>query len=147
MLIGFHMTRLGKYYLLLGLAQTAHSVEEMLSRLYDFFWVISGRLHEMLGWYPQFRWNADVFAAGNMLVIAAMLAIVPFVEQRRRWALVLAGIAGVIEMLNGINHLTEAIVFRGYVPGAITAPLLLVIAALLLRELRKVWRAGRAAPS
>jgi Protein of unknown function with HXXEE motif len=45
-------------------------------------------------------------------------------------ALYLAGAAGAIETLNGINHLAAAIVFRGYVPGVITAPLLLVLGSL-----------------
>ena len=129
------MSRLGKLYLGLGLTQAAHSVEEMLTHLYDFFWVVSGRLHHVFPWYPQFRWPADLFGALNLLLVAVLLGSLPFVEQRRSWALALAGIAGVIETVNGINHLTAAVVLRGYVPGAITAPMLLVLGPLLLREL------------
>jgi hypothetical protein len=134
------MSRLTTYYFLLGLAQTAHSIEEMTTRLYDFFWIVTGRMHQLFTWFPQFRWNPDLFAAVNMLLIASMLGTVPFVEQRRRWALMFAGIWGIIEIINGMNHITASIVFRGYVPGVITAPLFLIIAPLFLRELKRSWR-------
>ncbi len=131
------MSRLVKLYLFLGMTQAAHSIEEMVTHLYDFFWVVSGRLHHLFPWYPQFRWPVDLFGALNVLLVAVLLGSWPFVEQRRSWALALAGIAGVIETVNGLNHLTAAAVFRGYVPGAITAPGLLVLGPLLLHELRK----------
>ncbi len=44
---------------------------------------------------------------------------------------------GGVETLNGIGHLSGALLFRGYVPGAATAPLLLVLGISLLRELRR----------
>jgi len=138
------VSRLGMLYLSLGLAQTAHSVEEMLTHLYDFFWVVAGALHRIFSWYPQFRWPADLFGAVNMVLIAVLLGSWPFVERRNSWALNLAGIAGVIETLNGVNHLAAAIVFRSYVPGAITAPVLLVLGPLVLREL---WRSRKAGDS
>ncbi len=131
------ISRLGILYLSLGLAQSAHSVEEMLTHLYDFFWVISGALHRTFAWYPQFRWPPDLFGAVNMVLIAVLLGSWPFVERRSSWALSLAGAAGVIETLNGINHVAAATVFRGYVPGVITAAIVLVLGPLVLREL---WR-------
>jgi hypothetical protein len=131
------ISRLGVLYLSLGLAQAAHSVEEMLTHLYDFFWIVSGALHRTFAWYPQSRWPADLFGAINMVLIAVLLGSWPFVERRDSWVLYLAGAAGVIETLNGINHLAAAAVFRGYVPGAITAPVLLVLGPLVLRELRR----------
>ena len=114
----------------------------MLTHLYDFFWIVSGALHRTFAWYPQFRWPADLFGAVNMVVIAALLGSWPFVERRNLWALYLAGIAGGIETLNGINHLAAAAVFRGYVPGVITAPVLLVLGSALLRELWRLRKAG-----
>ena len=129
------MSRLGALYLSLGLAQAAHSVEEMLTHLYDFFWVISGALHRMFPWYQQFRWPADLFGAVNIVLVAALLGSWPFVERRDSWALYLVGAAGVIETLNGVNHIARAIALRGYVPGAITAPVLLLLGPLMLREL------------
>lgn len=129
--------RVGAMYLLLGLAQAAHSIEEMRAHLYDFFWTASGVFHQYIPAFPQFRMSADTFAVLNMSFIALLLATVPAVQAGKRWALLLAGVAGVIEVLNGIAHLAGAIVFGGYVPGAASAPLLLILGFFLLRELRR----------
>ena len=139
------MSQLGKLYLLLGLAQAAHSIEEMEMHLYDFFWIVTGMLHRIFSWYPQFRWPADRFGAVNMALIALLLGSWPFVERRQRWALFLAGLAGGIETLNGFNHLAALFIFHGYAPGAFTAPFLLVLGPLVLRELAR-GGAQQAAP-
>jgi len=125
----------GTIYLLLGLAQAAHSIEEMRTHLYDFFWVVTGLINQRVLSFPQFRMESDTFAVINMSLIALLLATVPAVRAGRPWALWLAGLAGVIETLNGIGHLSGAVYFGGYVPGAVSAPLLLLLGVALLREL------------
>ncbi len=130
-------TRLGTIYLLLGFAQAAHSMEEMGSHLYEFFWTVTGIVHSYIAAFPQFRWDANLFAIVNMALIAVLLGTVPFVQSGKPWALFLAGVAGGVETLNGIGHLSGALFFRGYVPGAATAPLLLILGISLLRELRR----------
>jgi hypothetical protein len=129
-------SRVGPIYLLLGAAQTAHSVEEMRTHLFDFFWTATGLFHQYLPGFPQFRMSGDTFAVINMTLIAVLLGSSPFVYAGRRWAFFLAGLAGIIEVLNGIGHLSATVVFGGYVPGAASAPLLLILGFFLLRELR-----------
>jgi len=131
------ISRLGVLHLSLGLAQAAHSFEEIVTHLYDFFWVVTGVFHRELSWFPQFRWPADLFAAVNVALVALLLGSWPFVERRNTPALYLAWIAGIVETLNGFNHIAAAIFFRGYVPGVITAPVLLALGPSLLRELRR----------
>lgn len=129
-------TRVGPIYLLLGFAQAAHSIEEMRTHLFDFFWTATGLLHQYAPNFPQFRMSADAFAAINMTLIAVMLGMSHFVYTGKRWAFFLAGLAGVIEVLNGIAHTSGLFVFGGYVPGAVSAPLLFILGVFLLRELR-----------
>jgi hypothetical protein len=43
-----------------------------------------------------------------------------------------------VELLNGVAHLLFALTARGCFPGALTAPLLIVFAVLLMRDLRQV---------
>jgi hypothetical protein len=131
------LDRLTFFYWLLGLAQAAHSIEEMRMRLYDFFWVATGRLHEVFPAVTQMRMSAETFALLNMTFITVLLGTVPAVRARQPFALALAGVAGMIEVLNGIGHTAGAIWFRGYVPGAATAPFLFVTGVLVVTEL---WR-------
>lgn len=124
-------------YWLLGLAQAAHSIEEMRTHLYIFFETATGRLHNILPSVSPVRMPADTFAALNMTFIAVLLGTVPFVYAGRRWARMLAGGVAVVEILNGTAHLLGAAIFRGYVPGVASAPLLLLLGAFLLRELAR----------
>ena len=123
---------LGRAFWLLGLSQAAHSIEEMLARLYDFMWVATERLG-----LPSMGMTATTFATANMGIIALFLFVTPFVMARHAWAIGFAWIAAVVEILNGIGHLSGAAVFRRYVPGAATAPFLIVCGVTLLVALRR----------
>lgn len=138
------LDRLTFSYWLLGLSQAAHSIEEMRTRLYDFFWIATGRIHEILPSVSQVRMNADTFALLNMSFIAVLLGTVPAVRARAPLALGLAGLAATIEVLNGIGHTAGAVWFRGYVPGVATAPAVFVTGLMVWRELLREQRARRA---
>jgi hypothetical protein len=129
--------RVGRAFWLLGLAQAAHSVEEMASRLYDFMWTATERLG-----LPHMGMSATTFAVTNMVIIAFLLGVAPFVWQGRKWAIAIAWAAAVVEILNGLGHLTGAVVFRGYVPGAATAAFLVAAGVSLLLVLRENLRRG-----
>jgi uncharacterized membrane protein len=135
------LDRLTFRYWLLALSQAAHSIEEMRTRLYDFFWIATGRLHETFPAIAQLRMSAETFALLNMTFITVLLGAVPAVQARKPAALVFAGVAGVIEVMNGIGHTAGAIWFGRYVPGVATAPFLFVTGVLVLRELLRESRA------
>ena len=131
------MTAVGKTYLVLGIVQALHSMEEMYTQLYDFFWTATGIFHRYLPIVPQFKISAQIFAILNMGFIVIILATVPFVESNRRWAIQVAWCWAVIEVLNGLFHLSGVVLFSGYVPGALSAPLLLVVGVLLFIRLSR----------
>jgi len=131
-------TRVFFPYWLLGLAQAAHSMEETRNRLYDVgFWTVTGIFHQYAAWFPQFSMDVDTFVTLNMFFIALILGTSPLVWAGARWALWFAGLLGVIETLNGIAHLSAAVYFGGYWPGAFTAPFLLCLGVWLLLRLRQ----------
>jgi hypothetical protein len=123
---------IARRFWLLGLAQAAHSAEEMTTKLYDFMWIATERLG-----LPRMGMTATTFAVVNMAIIAFLLGVAPFVAARRAWALAIAWVAVVIEVLNGSGHLAGAVFFGGYVPGAATAPLLIAVGIALLNALRR----------
>ncbi|MCI0403988.1 MAG: HXXEE domain-containing protein [Acidobacteria bacterium] len=131
--------RVGTLYWLLAFGQAVHSIEEMRTGLYDFFWTMTGVVHNAFPSFPQFRWDAVTFAVVNMGIITFGLGIAPFVREGRGWAVGLAAVVAVVETFNGIAHIAAAFYFGGYVPGVASAPLLLLLGVTLLREL---WRRG-----
>jgi hypothetical protein len=123
-------------FLLLVLAQSAHSVEEYFTGLYDVFAparLISGLV-------------CDERALGFLVVNAALVAFGAWcwaVPVRSGWssARVLAWGWVLVELGNGIGHSALAVASGGYFPGALTAPLLFAIAVWLALLLRR--RSGR----
>ncbi len=109
------------FYLLLGLAQAGHSIEEVLTGLWRWMPVVSGQVHARLSWVPVVSMAEMTFIVGNMLIIALMLAFSPLVFLNRTWAWTIMTIVAAVETVNAIGHLGAALAVRGYFPGCIAA--------------------------
>jgi hypothetical protein len=117
-----------RVFLLLILAQAAHSVEEYETKLYAVFppahFVSSLISHDLrLG-----------FLIGNAALVAFGLWCWA-VPVRLRWIFApeVVWFWIVLELANGITHVTLASLNRGYFPGLITAPVLIAVAIWLAR--------------
>lgn len=119
-------------YLALGLAQAAHSVEEVLTGLWKNMPAVSGWLHARLPFVPVMHWSVEGFAAANLVIVALLLAFSPFVFQYRSWVLRIVRIVAVVEMLNGLIHIIPAVARGGYWSGCVSAVFLFGIGLLLL---------------
>lgn len=132
------MSRTHVVFLALVVAQAAHSIEEYAGRLWEVFppaAFLTGLISS----------NHEIgFLVANIGL--ALFGIWAFLwPVRGRWpsAVPLMWVWITIELINGIGHPAWAIVQRSYTPGLITAPVLLVLALLLLKELRsKTTRTG-----
>lgn len=111
-------------FLLLILAQAAHSVEEYVTKLYEVFAparFVSSLVSANLG-------------VGFVVVNAGLVGFGLWcwaVPVRSGWPAAhgLAWFWVILELGNGIGHSVLALSRRGYFPGVATAPLLLVFAA------------------
>ena len=122
-------------FLALVVAQTVHSLEEYVGRLYDVFppaAFVSGLLSadRRLGFIV---FNFALIAFGVLCFLGPL---------RRHWSseVVMAWLWVGIELVNGIGHLLWSLYQHGYTPGLATAPLLLILALLLARDLRAMPR-------
>ena len=110
--------------------QAAHSVEEYLGRLWETF--------------PPARFLTGLVAAdlelGFLVINGALVAFGVWCwlgPVRRGWRSAAGFVWAwvVIEGINGVGHPVWSIVQGGYTPGVATAPLLLVLAVYLGRQL------------
>lgn len=124
-------------FLLLVLAQAAHSVEEYFSRLYEVF--------------GPARFVSSLVSAelslGFLVVNSGLVAFGVWcwaVPVRSRWpsAGAVAWFWGLLELVNGIGHSLLAASRWGYFPGVLTAPVLLVVAGWLVLLLARPARPG-----
>src|SRR5262249_4766554 len=96
---------------------------------------------------PRMGMSATTFAIINMGIIALLLGLAPLITSGQGWAKVVAGVVAVIEIANGAGHLTAVVIFRGYVPGALTAPLLIIGGGALIRSLLRQSKAAESTTS
>jgi hypothetical protein len=117
-------------YLALGIIQAIHSIEEYLTDLPIRFPIVTGYLHNVTGFFPVLRMSEQTFVVLNILIITFILSIAPFVYRKKHWALSVAKVVAVVEILNGIAHISSAIFVWDYYPGCISAVGLLVVGIL-----------------
>ncbi|HJQ12003.1 MAG TPA: HXXEE domain-containing protein [Gemmatimonadaceae bacterium] len=130
------MTRVKITFAALVAGQAAHSVEEYIGRLWESF--------------PPARFVSGLVSSDRELgFIIINVALVAFglwcllFPVRRDWisagAFMWFWIA--LETINGIGHPIWTLRDRGYTPGVMSAPILLVIALYLALQLRRARRA------
>lgn len=91
---------------------------------------------DFLGRYPLFSLATEFFVLLHLALLLLLAALIPSVAHGRRWALRLAKLWAIVEILNGANHMMIALIEWDYYPGLWTAPLLLIFGAALGRSLR-----------
>jgi hypothetical protein len=125
------MKRYQLVYGLLILAQAAHSIEEYFGRLWESFppaYFVTG----LVSGDREFG-----FLVLNVVLVTFGVWCYLF-PVLRRWRSA-RGIAlgwAVVEVINGIGHPLWSLRQGGYTPGLATAPVLLVLAIILLARLR-----------
>ena len=121
-----------RLFLWLMVAQAAHSLEEYRFRLYDVF--------------APARWISGLFSsdlrvgfasANILLVLLGLWCYMARVRTSHPSARIWAWFWAVLETANGLGHLGLAVGARGYFPGALTAPALLVLSLSLATSLRR----------
>jgi hypothetical protein len=119
---------------LLVLGQLVHSCEEFVGRLWESF-PPAAAVSRAVASDPE----AGFLAINIGLNAVGVLALAWALWRRRPMALPVGWLFVVIEIVNGVGHPLWAIRQQAYTPGVATAPILLVLAVLLAREL---WRQG-----
>lgn len=117
-------------FLLLVLTQAAHSIEEYSFKLYEVFGparFVSGLLSEDLR-RGFIVFNVALVAFGLWCYVAR---VKPARASADRWIWLWA----LLELGNAIGHPVIALARRGYFPGLMTAPALLLLSAYLISRL------------
>jgi hypothetical protein len=125
------VTRFDWTFLALIGVQAAHSIEEYLGGLYDVFppaRFVSGLMS------PSPQRGFIIFNVA-LVFFGVWCFLWPI---RRRWPsrAACAWFWVVVELINGVGHPAWSLAQRQYTPGVATAPILLILAVLLARQIR-----------
>lgn len=126
-------SRHARAWLLLVGALAVHVADEALTGFLDFYNPLVLRLRERLGFWPMPAFSFDVWLAGLILVVIVLAAMTPLIRRRAAVARPASWIFGAIMFANGIAHLAGSVYFQRWLPGATSAPLLLITSAWLMR--------------
>jgi len=119
-------------YLLLVFAQILHSTEEAVTYLPGYFPKVREFAEPVFGKVPEFTLSLPNFIIINAIIITFFLLLILFLRKPYKWAVRTTKVIGVIEILNGLGHITMAILTWSYFSGCITGFLLVVAGMAVL---------------
>lgn len=117
-------------FLLLVVSQTVHSLEEYIFELWEHLYparFLSGLVSEDLPF--------GFAVINSVIVVLIFLSYRAFIRGPSSSATKLAWFWAILETANGAAHLGFGVSSGGYFPGLYTAPFLLVLGGILLRQL------------
>jgi hypothetical protein len=120
-------------WLALVIALGLHVTDEALTGFLDFFNPMVLSIRARRPWFPMPTFTFGPWLLGLVVLVAVLTALAPAVRRGGPWTRAASWIFALIMLLNGFGHLAGSLYFRRWLPGATSAPLLLVSSVWLMR--------------
>lgn len=121
--------RTKRLFLIIVLLQGLHSFEEYIGKLWENFPPATF----LCGLVSKNLVTGFIIINIGLFILGIIAWLFP-IRKEYQWGKILIWFWILIELMNGIGHPIWSIMQKGYTPGVITAPFLLVTAIALLRE-------------
>jgi hypothetical protein len=129
-------------WLLLVGALGLHVLDEALTGFLEFYNPLVVRIRSQVGWFPMPPFTFDAWLTGLVIAVILLAMLTPVIRGGSVVARAISYFFGALMFLNGLAHLGGSVYFVRWLPGATSAPLLLVASVMLVRATRR--RATRA---
>lgn len=127
-------------WLVLVGALAAHVLDEALTGFLDFYNPLVLRIRSQASWFPMPTFTFDAWLAGLIVLVVVLALLTPAVRQDALGTRLASWAFSAIMFVNGLGHLAGSVYFQRWLPGATSAPLLLVASVLLARA---TWKRQR----
>lgn len=124
--------RHARAWLLLDAALAVHVADEALTGFLDFYNPLVRQLRDRLGFWPMPTFTFGVWLSGLAALVVVLALLTPAVRRGATGTRFLSWLLAVIMLGNGIAHLAGSVYFQRWLPGATSAPLLLVASIMLI---------------
>lgn len=131
-------------WLLLVGALAVHVVDEALTGFLDFYNPLVLSIRSEIPWFPMPTFTFGVWLAGLAVLVLVLAFLAPAVRRAAVGTGVGSWVLSAIMFMNGLGHLVGSMYFQRWLPGATSAPFLLVASLLLARA---VWEHQRSGPA
>ena len=125
--------RHARAWLLLDGALALHVVDEALTGFLDFYNPLVRQLRDFLGFWPMPAFTFGVFLSVMVAAVVILALLTPAVRRGAAGTRLLSWVLAVIMLGNGIAHLAGSVYYQRWLPGATSAPLLLVASIMLMK--------------
>jgi Protein of unknown function with HXXEE motif len=120
-------------WLLLVGALAIHVVDEALTGFLDFYNPLVLSIRSRLPWFPMPTFTFGVWLTGLIVLVFVLALLAPVIRRGGFAARLASWILSAIMLLNGLGHLAGSVYWDRWLPGATSAPLLLVASLMLAR--------------
>jgi hypothetical protein len=124
-------------WLLLVGALGLHVFDEALTGFLEFYNPLVGRIRSRVGWFPMPAFTFDAWLTGLVIAVVLLATLTPVIRRGSGVARAISYFFSALMFLNGLGHLGGSVYFERWLPGATSAPLLLVASTMLARA---TWR-------
>ena len=127
--------RLMRGWLLLDGALALHVLDEALTGFLDFYNPLVLAIRGQIPWFPMPTFSFGVWVSGLIVTVIILAGLTPAVGHGVVGTRSLAWIFCIVMFGNGLGHLVGSLYFGRWLPGATSAPLLLLASVVLFRRL------------
>ena len=125
--------RHARAWLVLDAALGLHVIDEALTGFLDFYNPLVRQLRDRLGFWPMPTFTFGVWLSGLVAGVVILALLTPAVRRGVAGTRVLSWVLAVIMLGNGIAHLAGSVYYQRWLPGATSAPLLLIASIMLMK--------------
>jgi hypothetical protein len=118
----------------LVVALAIHVVDEALTDFLSFYNPLVLSIRERIAWFPMPTFTFGPWLAGLVVALVVLALVTPWVRHGGAGPTVASWFFCGIMFLNGVGHLAGSAYYGRWLPGATSAPLLLVASLLLARR-------------
>lgn len=133
----------GRAWVALTIAFAAHVMDEALTGFLAVYNPAVIRIREFLPWLPLPTFTFPVWLTGLIFAVLLAFGLSRYVFRGAVWTRRLSVGYGILMLVNGISHLAGSVFLKRVMPGAYSAPLLIVASLWLLSS---VFRRPRQNP-
>lgn len=117
-----------------------HVLDEALTDFLDFYNPLVLRIREQIAWFPMPTFTFNAWLAGLVAACVVLALMTPAMRGGSLPARLASYAFSTLMFANGLGHLGGSIYFHRWLPGATSAPLLIIASVMLARA---TWRHGR----
>jgi uncharacterized protein with HXXEE motif len=112
-------------------ALALHVADEAVTDFLGFYNPFVQSIRLRIPWFPMPVFTFGVWLAGLILLVLILAALGPAVRRGAAGTRLASWVFSGIMLLNGFGHLFGSLYFRRWLPGATSAPLLVLASVLL----------------